>query len=69
MRRLIKYTYKTWVDTGECYSWPSSQYALWENGILVAEDVDCELFSDDHELRESFKYLEPFDIHSDTEYF
>lgn len=69
MNRVIRYEYYSWSLGCECCSDSSSTYECWEDGKLVAEDVFVEWCSDESELREALKHLEPFDIHPDCEWF
>lgn len=69
MKRIIKYEYYSWTWTCGCCSHSSSSYCMYEDDILVDEDVWCEYASNEQELREVLAHLEPFDVHPDCEWF
>ena len=69
MKRVIKYEYYSWTLGCECCSDSSSTYDMWEDGVLVDEDVWCKLCSDEQELREVLEHLLPFNVHPDSEWF
>lgn len=69
MKRVIKYEYYSWDLGCGCCSDSYSSYDIYEDGVLVDEDVWCEYASDEQELREILAHLEPFDVHSDCTWF
>lgn len=69
MKRVIKYEYLCWDLGCGCCSDSYSSYDMWEDGILVEEDVWCEWASNEEELREILAHLEPFDVHYESKWF
>lgn len=69
MKRLIKYTYYSWVLGCECCSDSTSTYDMWEDGVLIQEDCFCEWAGNEEELREILSHLEPFQVHPDSKWF
>ena len=68
-RRLIHYTYRI-VDMGcGCGHEGRSEYSVWENGVPTVVDQACSVMGDEQDLRDYFSHLEPFDIHSECEFF
>lgn len=68
-RRLIHYTYRI-VDMGcGCCHEGRSEYSVWENGVPIVADQACSVMGDEQDLRDYFPHLEPFDIHSECEFF
>lgn len=68
MKRVICYTYRSYLLGCECCSDSDSYYDLYEDDELVGYEVNCPPIWDEEDLREHFKDLEPFDIHEDTQY-
>lgn len=69
MRRLIKYEYR-YQDLGcGCCHDSSSTYDMWEDGVLVSEDVECKWASNEEDLREILEHLLPFDVDLDSQWF
>ncbi len=66
MTRLIMYRYNSWTEGCGCCSNSESLYDVYEDGVLVSEAKWCDLFSNEVELREGLKHLEPFDIDPDS---
>lgn len=69
MRRLVKYEYWSYTLGCGCCSDSESHYTVWEDGVIKEYKVPCEWIEDEVELREVLSHLEPFDIHSDCEWF
>lgn len=69
MKRVIEYTYYSFMLGCDCCSDSTSSYNMWENGDLVAEDVVCDLYENEKELRESLAHLEPFAVSEDSRWF
>lgn len=70
IRRLIKYSFKDWlVEDCGCLSNNASTYILWENGVLLSEDNWLPVCEEEQDLRAELKHLEPFDVHSECEWF
>lgn len=69
MKRLIMYRYDSWTEGCGCCSNSESLYDLYEDGVIVSEANWCELAENGEDLRRILKHLEPFDIHSDCEWF
>lgn len=69
MKRVIKYEYYSWDLGCGCCSDSASTYDMWEDGVLVEEDVWCGCASNEEELREILAHLEPFDVHPESEWF
>lgn len=69
MKRVIKYEYRYWdIGCGCCHD-SSSTYDMWEDGVLVSEQVGCRCVSNEEALREVLAYLKPFDVHPDSQWF
>lgn len=69
MKRIITYNYDSWTEGCGCCSNSSSTYDVYEDGICVSYDNGCDLCTDEGELREILKHLEPFDIDPDSRWF
>lgn len=69
MKRLIMYRYNSWTEGCGCCSNSLSVYEVYEDGVLIEDEVWCELFENEEDLREGLKHLEPFDVHSECEWF
>lgn len=69
MIRKIMYRYNSWTEGCGCCSNSSSTYDVYEDGILISEDNWCDLFSNEQELREGLKHLEPFYVDPDCWWF
>lgn len=59
MRRLVQYEYWSFTLGCGCCSDSESHYTVWEDGVIVADEVPCEWISDEEEMREILKHLEP----------
>lgn len=69
IRRLIKYEYYSVTLGCGCCHEGTSYYTLWENGVETRTEETCPIMSDEQDLRGYFDHLEPFDIHSECEFF
>lgn len=62
MKRVIEYTYYSFMLGCDCCSDSTSSYDMWEDGDLVAEEVWCDWCENEEELREALEHLEPFEV-------
>jgi hypothetical protein len=63
------YRYSSWTEGCGCCSNSESLYDVYEDGVLVSEANWCDLFSNEQELREGLKHLEPFYVDPDCWWF
>lgn len=75
MKRLIMYRYNSWTEGCGCCSNSESVYEVWEDTygdnvlVCVSEGNWCDLFSNEQELRDGLKHLEPFYVDPDCWWF